>query len=145
MTLSLNNLKPSKGGYKKKKRVGRGNSSGHGTYSCRGMKGQRSRSGGKGGLKLKGMKRNIQQIPKKKGFTSLRAKSEVVNIEALGEHFADGAVVNPKSLQEKGLIGKITGKVKILGKGELNKKLTIKDCSLSKSAEEAIKKAGGTV
>jgi len=144
MALSLNNLKPSKGAYKKKKRVGRGDASGHGTYSCRGMKGQRSRSGGKNRLKVKGMKRMIQQIPKKKGFTSLQKKPQTVNLEVLEKHFEDGALVNPKSLQKNGLIGKMKGEVKILGKGELSKKLTIKDCLLSKSAAEAIKKSGGS-
>ena len=79
--LTLKNLKPKKA--KKAKRVGRGNASGTGTYAGRGLKGQRSRSGGKGGLKLMGLKQTFSKLPKNKGFTSPHAKLNVINIEDL--------------------------------------------------------------
>ncbi|PIY78798.1 MAG: 50S ribosomal protein L15, partial [Parcubacteria group bacterium CG_4_10_14_0_8_um_filter_35_7] len=88
MSLSLHNLKSRK--RKKRKRVGRGNASGHGTYSGRGLKGQKSRSGGKKGLKLKGFKVIIQNIPKTRGFKSIHPKMEIVNTGDLEKKFKEG-------------------------------------------------------
>jgi large subunit ribosomal protein L15 len=133
MSLGLHNLKASSGSTKKKKRVGRGNSSGHGTYSTRGIKGQRSRSGGKGGLKRLGLKQVILATPKRKGFTSNRPKNQTVNLSELNNNFKDGASINPQSLLRAGLIKDATASVKILGNGELKlKKLKFEDVKMSK-------------
>lgn len=142
MPLGLHNLKSFK--KKKRKRVGRGNASGHGTYSTRGIKGQRARSGGKRRpaftLKLN------QQIPKLKGFKSLKAKLAIINLEDLNRKFKSGEEITPSSLQEKDLIDNIKAGVKILGKGELKiKNLRIQGCQLSQSARRKIEERGGKI
>lgn len=142
MSLSLSNIKPAKGSTKKRKRVGRGNASGHGTYSTRGLKGQKSRSG-VSGLKRLGMKQTLLRTPKKKGFTSLRGKDQVVNLEALNKYFKDGESVNPKSLYSKGLVDNIKTEIKILGQGELKiKNLNFEKVRMSGSAKEQAEKLG---
>ena len=88
MSLSLHTIKPSKGAAKKRKRVGRGNASGHGTYSTRGLKGQKSRSG-VSGLKRLGLKMTLSRIPKKRGFKSPKAKNQVVNLTDINENFKE--------------------------------------------------------
>jgi len=145
MALKLHNLKPAKGSKKKKKRVGRGDSSGHGSYSTRGIKGQRSRSGGKGGLKLRGMKANIQSIPKLGGFKSHKPKYKIVNLKDLEAGYKNNDIVSVVSLLEKGLINSKKPGVKVLGEGEITKKLTVKVEKISDSAKKAIEKAGGKV
>ena len=145
MSLSLHNLTNKK---KPKKRVGRGNASGHGTYCCRGLKGQRSRSGGKGGLKLKGFKQNLLNAPKFKGMKRRTASAQVVLLSALDKNFTDSEKVTPGTLLQKGLIGSITQPVKILvnsSKDTISKKLEIVGCAVSKSAESAIIKTGGKI
>ena len=141
--LGLHNLKVSKGSKTRKRRVGRGNASGKGNYSGRGMKGQRARSGGKSGLKLRGVKGYLQRIPKSKGFQSRRIKKEEVNLRDLAKVFAAGDIITPKILLAKGLIKTIKNGVKVLGQGELKQKLDIKADAFSKAAEKAIIKAGG--
>ena len=143
MVVSLSNLKSYK--QKKKKRVGRGDSSGMGTYSRRGMKGQKSRSGGRSGLKRMGLKQFLHQIPKSRGFKSFYEKMEIVNIGQLNKKFENGEIVTLQKLKNAGLVKNIKNGVKILGSGKLTKKFTIKANSFSKSAENAIKKAGGKV
>ena len=144
MKLALHSLKPATGSKKRKKRVGRGNASGHGTYSTRGMKGQRSRSGGKGGLKRLGFKANLRNIKKSRGFNSIRtANTEIKLVDLV--LFGDGDVVSPQTLHEKGLIKSAKEGIKILSNGDVNKKLTIKNCSVSAQAKEKIEKAGGSV
>jgi large subunit ribosomal protein L15 len=145
MALKLHNLKPAKGAKKKKKRVGRGDSSGHGNYSTRGLKGQRARSGGKGGLKLKGFKSNVQSIPKLGGFKSLKSKLAIVNLKDLEKHFDNDEVITPAKLVNKKLIDNAKNGVKILGMGKLSKKFTVKVDKVSDSAKQAIEKAGGKV
>lgn len=145
MPLSLHTIKPARGSKKRKKRVGRGNASGHGTYATRGLKGQRSRSGGKGGLKYKGMKRMLLSVPKKRGFKSIHEKPAILNIKDLDSKFKDGAKINPKILRETKLISKISKGVKILGKGETKKKFVVVGCDVSKSAKEKIEKNGGEI
>lgn len=139
--LSLNNLPKTSG--KKKTRVGRGNSSA-GNYSGRGMKGQRARSGGKGGLKLRGLKQSMMAQPKNRGFSSPHAKAQAVNLAALEKAFDAGAEVTPASLKEKGLVTSTEKPVKILGVGTLSKKLTINVNAASETAVKAIEAAGGT-
>lgn len=145
MALQLHNLKPAKGSKKRKKRLGRGNSSGLGNYSGRGMKGQRARSGGKGGLKLRGLKANIQSIPKLPGFKSAKPKFNIVNLKQINDNFKTGDKITPAKLLEQGLIKKIKPGVKLLGDGKINKKLTIKINKASQSAVDAVTKAGGQV
>jgi large subunit ribosomal protein L15 len=142
--LSLHTIKSASGARKSKKRVGRGWAS-KGKYSGRGRKGQRSRSGGKSGLKKKGLRPVMLNIPKKRGFTSPHAKAEVVNVSALDKKFAADALVSPKTLKESGLISTVRKGVKILGQGDITTKLSVKDCQVSASAKEKIEKAGGNV
>lgn len=130
---------------KKPKRIGRGGK--RGTYSGRGIKGQKSRSGQR--LKPE-IREVIKRYPKLRGyrFKPWKVRPAIVNIEILEKKFKTGEQVSPKILLEKKLIRRIKGKmpkVKILGKGELAKKLIISDCQISKSAKEKIKKAGGTI
>ena len=104
MSLSLHTIKPAKGAIKRKKRIGRGNASGHGSYSTRGLKGQRSRSGGRNKLKRLGFKKILAQTPKMRGFKSGKPKNQAVNLEALNKVFTAGAKINVKSLLKAGLV-----------------------------------------
>ena len=143
--LTLSNLQVKKGAKTKKRRRGRGNASGRGNYSGRGIKGQRSRSGGKSGLKRLGMKKIINQLPKQRGFYRNVKRMAIVNIKSLEKRFKEGEVINAKKLLALGLISSVRNGVKILGKGELSKKLKVKAHSFSKSAKEAIIQSGGEV
>ena len=136
--LSLNEIKSAKGAIKKKKRVGRGNASGHGTYSTRGLKGQKSRSG-VSGLKRLGMKKQLLQIPKSRGFNSLQPKNQVVSVKDINNNFKDGDVVNPAILLEKGLIKKTDAPVKVLGKEKLTVKVSFAGVKASASVSSQIK------
>jgi large subunit ribosomal protein L15 len=136
--LSLNTIKQAKGASKKIKRVGRGNASGHGTYSTRGQKGQKSRSG-VSGLKRLGMKKQLLQIPKSRGFKSLQPKNQVVSIPAINKNFKDGEIVNPETLAIKDLIASSALPVKILGKERLTVKVKFEGIKMSKSVEEQTK------
>ena len=129
---------------KKKKRVGRGDGSGHGTTSGRGTKGQLSRSGGKTRIGFEGGQMPLQRrVPHLKGFKNLRKKVfNIVNVGDL-ENFKEGATIDYKLLDEKGLIMKKDSPLKVLGNGELSKKLTVKANAFSGSASEKIEKAGG--
>ena len=127
MSLSLHTIKKSKGTLKKRKRLGRGNSSGDGNYSGKGMKGQKSRSG-VSGLKRLGMKKILKQTPKLRGFKSLKPKDQIVNIADLNNSFKDNDIVDIQSLFRKRLISKKNLGVKLLGNGELKlKNLKIKE------------------
>lgn len=143
--LSLSNLKPTKGSTKNRKRVGRGNASGHGTYSTRGLKGQKSRSG-VSGLKRLGMKPMLLNIPKKRGFKSLQPKAQVVNLFELNENFKDGAAINPASLKKAGLVEVTATPVKVLGKGELKlKNLELSGLKVSETVKAQVEKLGGKI
>ncbi len=146
MGIKLHELKPAFGATHRKKRVGRGIGSGHGKTSTRGHKGQKSRRG-YGELPAffeGGQTPFIMRIPKR-GFKNPNKKEyEIVNIKTLEERFEANAEVTPEILKEKGIIH-CTDAVKILGEGELSKPLTVKAHKFSKSAEEKIKNAGGTV
>jgi len=129
---------------KRKKRVGRGGKKG--TYSGRGIKGQKARAG----AKIKSaLKERILKFPKLRGhkFKPIKEKPEIVNLKKIEEKFQEGEVVSPKTLLERGLV-KAEGKkppkrVKILGNGDLTKKLIFKNCLVSESAKEKIIKVGG--
>jgi large subunit ribosomal protein L15 len=143
--LRLCDLKPDEGSVnKKRKRVGRGNGSGHGTTSGRGTKGQLSRSGGKVRLGFEGGQMPLQRrIPHLRGFKNTRKKE--FNILNVGDFdkFKSGDVIDYEYLQKKGLIMRKNCPLKILGNGEIKKKLTVKANSFSKSAVDKIGAAGG--
>lgn len=143
MPLSLHTIHPQKGSKKKRKIIGRGGK--RGTYSGRGTKGQRARSGGKRGLKRLGLKPLMEQTPKLRGFKSLKKKPEILNLERLNKNFKDGDKITPPILLKSGLVDKIKNGVKILGEGEIKVKLEVSGCKVSKSAREKIKKAGGFI
>ena len=146
--MELHTLRAFKGSRKKAKRIGRGLGSSHGTYSTRGMKGQRSRSGGSKGLKLKGMKQLLLRVPKIGGFKSIHTKDTTVSLDVLQRAYKDGESVTPITLIKKNAIT-VSKKgmpiVKILGGGSLTKKLTISNCRVSASAQKKIEAAGGTI
>jgi large subunit ribosomal protein L15 len=139
MALTLHTIKPAKGSVKKRKRVGRGNSSGHGTYSTRGLKGQKSRSGASGLTRL-GLKQMLRATPKVRGFKSLKPKNQVVNLSVISSAYKEGEIVSRKSLFRKGIIDNSKVAVKVLSTGKLSvKKLVIEDILMSKSAMEKLK------
>jgi len=145
MAITLNNLKTTK---ITKKRIGRGNGSGHGTYSGRGQKGQKARSGGRGGLKMKGFRRILLSMPKFKGMKNRFAKEQVILLSAIDKNFSNNETVSPAILFEKGLIGKKEVPVKILTNDknyQINKKLIVDKCLVSASVKKAIESAGGTI
>lgn len=144
--MQLHQLHP-KHKLKKRKRIGRGGK--RGTYSGRGIKGQKARAG----RKLKPVIRElIKRYPKLRGY-KFKSKSKnkntvIVNLEILEKKFKEGEKINPQVLLERKIISKIKGKVpkvKILGKGEITKALVIEDCLISKQAKEKIEKTGGTI
>lgn len=146
MALSLHTIQANKGSRKKSKRVGRGNASGAGTFSGRGMKGQRSRTGGKGGLRKRALTQQfLSKIPKLKGFNSLKVPYDVVNLDDIDSAFKEAEVVTKGLLIKRGLVKKNTIGVKCLGRGKVSKPLTVKLDAVSESAKEQIEKAGGTV
>jgi len=136
--LSLNTIKKTKGSSKKIKRVGRGNASGHGTYSTRGLKGQKARAG-VSNLKRLGMRKQLLSIPKVRGFKSHKPKNQIVSVKAINLHFKDNEIVNPTTLFEKKLIGSIDLPVKILGKEKLTVKVVFEKVGSSEPVKSQIK------
>ena len=135
------------GANKKKRIVGRGSSSGRGTTAGRGNKGQQSRSGGKTYVGFEGGQMPLYRRIARRGFSNYPFKKESVcfNVVELEEKFADGETVNRESLRAKGLVGKVIDGVKILGNGDLKKKLNVEVEKVSASAKAKIEAAGGTV
>lgn len=135
------------GASKKKRIVGRGSSSGRGTTAGRGNKGQQSRSGGKTYVGFEGGQMPLYRRIARRGFSNYPFKKEYVcfNVVELEEKFADGETVNRESLRAKGLVGKVIDGVKILGNGDLKKKLNVEVEKVSASAKAKIEAAGGTV
>ena len=145
--MQLNDLRPAEGSTKARKRIGRGNSSGHGTTAGRGTKGQLSRSGGGKGKGFEGGPQPLaMRLPKLPGFTNhSRVEYAPVNVSRLDALFADGDVVDGASLVEKGVIKAEFIPVKVLGDGELTKSLTVRVDKVSASAQAKIEAAGGKV
>lgn len=139
-------LKPPEGAKQKRKRVGRGDGSGHGSYSGRGLKGQKSRSGGgvrpgfEGGqLPL------IKRLPRVRGFTNIfKEEFSIVNVAELNR-FMPNTEITPDELLKLGLIKSLKYKVKILGDGNLDRPLVVKANKFSSTAEKKISAAGGKV
>jgi len=141
--MQLHDLKPTKS--KSKKRVGRGGK--RGTYSGRGIKGQKSRAGHK---KAPVVRELLKKYHKLRGykFNSINKKPAIVNVSDIEKLFNSGDVITPEALLEKNLIRKSSGslpKVKVLGNGNITKKVTLKECISSKQAAQKIESAGGSV
>ena len=145
--MQLNDLRPAEGAKKARKRIGRGNASGHGTTAGRGTKGQLSRSGGGKGAGFEGGQQPLaMRLPKLPGFTNRnRVEYTPVNVSRLEEKFADGDTVDTASLIAAGIIKREYELVKVLGNGEITKKLTVKVDMVSASAKAKIEAAGGKV
>jgi large subunit ribosomal protein L15 len=145
MSIRPNTLAPSKGAKKGSKRLGRGNGSQKGTMSGRGGKGQKARSGGKRGRRKLGFKKALQQAPKLRGFKSIEKKARTITLRQLVKAFSAGDVVTPWTLEQKGLVTAPKNGVKIVSTGDIAIALTVRDCHVSKTAAEAIEKAGGSI
>jgi len=144
--MQQNELYPAPGSRKNRKRVGRGNGSGHGTFSGRGMKGQKSRSGVQIQRGFEGGQLPIiKRLPRKRGFHNLfRVAYSPVNLSALND-FASGTEITPEMLFEAGYIETLTRPVKILADGEIKNAVTIKANKFSEAAKAKIEAAGGKV
>lgn len=130
---------------KSRKRIGRGPGSGLGKTSGRGQKGQKARSGGGVRLGFEGGQTTLARRLPKRGFTNFNRKEyAVINVRDLNR-FEDGSTVTPELLKSEGILKKQLAGVKVLGEGTLEKKLHVVAAKFSKSAEEAIVKAGGTI
>jgi large subunit ribosomal protein L15 len=141
----LHELQPTPGSRHARKRLGRGPGSGTGKTSGKGHKGQNARSGGGVRPGFEGGQLPLFQRLPKRGFKNINRKDyAIVNLEDLNA-FAVSDVVTPETLLGRNVIKKQLSGVKVLGNGQLDKALTVKAHKFSKSAEEAIKKAGGTV
>jgi len=143
--MKLHELKPAAGSRKSPKRVGRGTGSGLGRNAGKGEKGQKARSGGGVRPGFEGGQMPLYRRLPKRGFTNIFAKEYAeINIERLNI-FEDGTQITPELLLEKGIVKKAKDGVKVLGNGELQKKLTVKAAKFTKAAAEKIEAAGGKV
>lgn len=145
--MQLQDVKPRPGAKKRRKRIGCGESSGHGKTSCKGNKGQMARAGRGIRPGFEGGQMPMHRRLPKKGFNNALFQDaiEVVNVGDLNELFQDGAVVNEAALREVGLVSRTCDVIKILGTGDLARKLTIQGAKVSASAREKIEKAGGSI
>jgi large subunit ribosomal protein L15 len=145
MTMRLNNLQPRPGAKHRTKRLGCGDRSGHGKTSGRGGKGQTARAGGSIRLGFEGGQMPLLRRIPKRGFNNKEYHTgyATVNVGDLNAAFANGATVTPAALVEQGLLKKLLDGVKILGDGDLAKKLTVQAQAFSASAREKITRAGG--
>ncbi len=145
--MRLQDVKPSPGAKRSRKRIGCGPASGHGKTSCKGHKGQKARAGAGIRPGFEGGQMPLFRRLPKKGFSNAQFKTvfEVVNVGQLEAAFEDGATVNEASLREKNLVNRNCDAIKILGVGELSRKLTIEGAKVSAAAKEKIEKAGGSV
>ncbi|HEY0194387.1 MAG TPA: 50S ribosomal protein L15 [Kofleriaceae bacterium] len=145
--MTLHNLHPNPGATKTKKRLGRGRGSGTGKTSGKGVKGQKARPGHHGArLAFEGGQMPMPRRIPKRGFKNpFRIEAFPINVELLESMFEAGATVDLETLRAKGIVPKLVQHVKILGEGEITKKLTVKAYRASAVAKEKIEKAGGTV
>ena len=142
--MELNNLKPKKGAKKARKRVGRGPGSGQGKTAGRGEKGQKSRSGYSRQIGFEGGQMPLHRRLPKRGFTNIFKKDyAVVNLSDL-ERFDNGATVDESTLRDAGLVKGRNDGIKVLGNGNLSKKLTVHAAKFSETARKQIEAAGGT-
>ena len=144
--MKLHELSPAAGSVKDVKRVGRGHGSGNGKTAGKGHKGQNARSGGGVRIGFEGGQMPLQRRVPKRGFNNIFATEyAVVNLSTLNDRFEDGATVDAQSLKDAGVIKKALDGVKVLGKGEITKAITVKVAAISESAKAKIEAAGGKV
>ena len=144
--MDLSNLKPAKGAKRQPKRVGRGEGSGLGVTAGRGNKGAQSRSGWKAKRGFEGGQMPLHRRMPKRGFHNLfRKEYTVVNLDTLEGRFDSGTVITLELLRKDGLVSKSRQPLKVLGRGELSKSLTVRAHKFSVKAAEKISAAGGTV
>jgi large subunit ribosomal protein L15 len=142
--MALNNLRPPKGATHAIKRVGRGPGSGHGKTASRGSKGAQSRSGFRFKRGFEGGQMPLHRRVPKRGFNNIfRVEYSVVNLDTLAEVFDAGSDVTPEVLRERGLVRERHSKIKVLGRGDITKKLTVHAHKFSGSAAQKIAAAGG--
>src|SRR4249920_1353741 len=143
--MSLSNLRPPKGAKHPRKRVGRGPGSGHGKTASRGTKGAKSRSGFRFKRGFEGGQMPLHRRVPKRGFTNIfRVEYAVVNLDTLNLVFEAGSEVTPEVLRERGLVRETNVPVKVLGRGDIAKKLVVKAHKFSGSAAKKIEAAGGS-
>ncbi|MFA4835410.1 MAG: 50S ribosomal protein L15 [Dehalococcoidia bacterium] len=142
--MKQNELHPSLGSTHKRKRVGRGDGSGHGTYSCRGIKGQKARSGGGVHPLFEGGQTPlVRRLPYKRGFNNIfRIEYAVVNVDSLSV-FPDGSEVGPDDMVSAGIVKGLKRPIKILGNGTVAQKIVVKANKFSETARKKIEDAGG--
>lgn len=142
--LKENELSPAPGSKRKRKRIGRGVGSGHGTYACRGLKGQKSRSGGGVHPLFEGGQNPlVKRLPYKRGFHNIfRTEYAVVNLTRL-DSFAEGSEVTPELMVSAGIVKGLRKPIKILGDGEITRQLVVKANKFSQAARKKIEAAGG--
>ena len=142
--MSLNNLRPPKGAKHPRKRVGRGPGSGHGKTASRGSKGAKSRSGFRFKRGFEGGQTPLHRRVPKRGFHNpFRVEYAVVNLDTLAEVFDAGTAITPDVLRERGIVRNAQGPIKVLGRGDISKALTVKAQKFSGSAAKKIEAAGG--
>lgn len=142
--MKLHELSPAAGSKKEVKRIGRGAGSGQGKTAGKGHKGQKARAGRGMRPGFEGGQMPLQRRVPKRGFVNIFGKEfSIVNVSALDQSFEDGAVVDIDALIEKGLVKKVLDGVKILGNGEISKKLTVQVSAYSEAAKQKIEAAGG--
>ncbi len=143
--MKIEELKPAQGSKKRKKRIGRGPGSGHGKTSTHGHKGQKARSGRGKGPGFEGGQMPLQRRLPKRGFSNKPFKKEyaIINLKDIERLGLD--IVTPEILREKGIIKNIKDGLKVLGEGELTRKITIKAHAFSKSAIEKLKSTGSMI
>jgi large subunit ribosomal protein L15 len=142
--MRLEDLKPAKGSTKKDKRIGRGQGSGHGQTSTKGHKGQKARSGGHVGPGFEGGQMPLQRRVPKRGFNNANFANNysIVNLRDL-DRIEGQSEITPEVLLKLGLVKKASDKIKILGKGEIKRALTVRANAFSKGTPEKIAAAGG--
>ncbi len=141
--MNLSTLSPAEGSTKEVKRIGRGHGSGNGKTAGKGHKGQKARAGRGMRVGFEGGQMTLQRRIPKRGFNNIfGTQYAVINVEALNA-FEDGATVDTEALVNAGLVKKVCDGVKVLGEGELTKKLTVKVSAFSNTAKEKIEAVGG--
>ena len=138
----LHLLKPATGSRKSRKRVGRGDSSGHGKTATRGAKGQKARTGGKRGLARFAVRGAVLRIPKKRGFTSAKQAPVAVTLERIASAFPSGTVT-PRQLVKAGLVDSVRYGVKVIGSAKLEQPLTVEAHRFSRTAKSSLAAAKG--
>ena len=142
--MDLSNLKPSAGSKHSKKRIGRGHGTGQGTQAGRGHKGAQSRSGFKFKRGFEGGQMPLhRRIPKRGFHNPFRTEYAVVNLDLLADRFDAGTVVTPELLRERGIINSARKPIKVLARGDIAKKLTVRAHKFSGKAAEKLAAAGG--